>query len=133
MTSKGYILCVDDDDDDCTLLGEAMQEHYPHIDVRFLDSGDKALKYLSEALANFNLPSIIVMDVNMPGLNGLQTLREIKGLLKSQVPVVFLTTTPRNQDILAGQADGASLMKKPTSAHEYSELAHTLVSLLVHS
>ena len=83
------ILVVEDDQATRTLLRDALSEVEGWV-VTVVDDGAKAL----EALTNVQ-PHLIVLDVNMPGLDGLEVyrlLRDRAGL--AEVPVLFVTATP---------------------------------------
>lgn len=127
MDKSKYILGIDDDEDDSSLLGEALQKANPACRLHFIKSGDQAIKYLTEAMQNNDLPGLIVLDINMPAMDGRDTLLEIKKLLADiYIPVLFLTTTPRNEDLFLGESQGITLMAKPRSTKGYDELAKTI-------
>ena len=70
---------------------------------------------------------LIVLDINMPGMDGRDTLIEIKKLLGMiYIHVLFLTTKPRDEDLLLGERQGITLMAKPRSMKGYNELAETI-------
>ena len=95
MIARKYFLCIDDDEDDCSLLNEALQKFDTNVKLHFAKSGDDAVLILRDNLRNHNLPELITLDINMPGLNGWDTLIEIQTILGDKfVPIVFLTTTP---------------------------------------
>ena len=71
MSKKHIILIVDDDTDDREIIRDAfMTNHKDHREYLFMESGDKLLEYL-EATDNGNLTSLIMLDLNMPGKDGL--------------------------------------------------------------
>ena len=132
MKNGKYILGIDDDEDDSSLLAEALRKADPVYGLRFIKSGDMAVTFLNEALQSNDLPSLIVLDVNMPGMDGRETLIEIKKLLgDAYVPVLFLTTTPREEDLSLGESQGITLMEKPRTMKGYDELAKTILGSLL--
>jgi len=132
MDSKKYILCIDDDEDDCSLLAEALHGEKPAYRLHAVKSGDLALQFLADALQNNDLPELIVLDINMPAMDGKETLVQIKKLLGGlYVPVLFLTTTPREEDLLFGEVRGVTIMAKPKSMKGYGDLAKTIFDSLL--
>lgn len=131
LPAGDYILCVDDDEDDCNLLGDSVKKTGKKIELIFLESGEEAIDFLTEGSQQNHLPKLVILDINMPRMNGTEVLLTIRNKLKLNVPVVFLTTTPRNQDILIGENNGASLMAKPKHLAGYDLLVDTIFRSLI--
>jgi len=116
------IVLAEDDADDRLLLKDAVSEcHWPS-DLRFVQDGQELLDYLlrrgkyrppNEAPR----PGLILLDLNMPKMDGREALREIKadGELR-RIPVVVLTTSQAEADVEAMYGLGAnSFIPKPVS------------------
>ncbi len=132
MTDHKYILCIDDDEDDCLLLGEAVAHELPSFEIKFMMSGDAAVLFLKRALENDNLPALITLDINMPGMDGTETLAHIQDLIgKNRVPILFLTTYPGDEELVMAEKNQISVMAKPRSAKGYDDLAKTVSYMLV--
>jgi two-component system response regulator len=131
MRTNQYLLCVDDDPDDCTLLKEAMERHTDTVNLEFIHSGSEVVEFINTAISDSRLPALIVLDVNMPGMDGKNTLLEIEKILPVYIPVLFLTTTPRDVDIVFGERHKAALLAKPRDVKGYDELARTILDLFV--
>jgi CheY-like chemotaxis protein len=100
-TSAGHVLVVDDD----PLILEVLRTllHLRHLEVSCASDGSGALELL-EASA---LPDVVVCDVMMPGLDGLEVCRRIKRDRRfAEVPVILLTARDRAEDRVAGEAAG---------------------------
>src|SRR6478672_4505540 len=111
MSRDGYILCIDDDEDDCILLNEALIKSDPSLDLKFIMSGDEAVNFLTDAMEKQKLPKLITLDINMPGMNGNETLTHIKKLIgKNPIPIVFLTTYPGNDELFLAEKNHISVM-----------------------
>lgn len=114
MTSEtdlhGYILIVDDLDENLQVLGNILMEN--NYDVAAASSGDEALDILRE---EENLPNLILLDVMMPNKNGWDTCREIKLDPKMKdIPVIFLTAKAEVEDVVSGfDAGGVDYVTKP--------------------
>lgn len=78
MNHDYKILIVDDDPEDHFIMQEYFAEAGLGDAVVFRENGEEALSYLAEQPVN-GLPALIVLDLNMPVLNGLQTLTMLKG------------------------------------------------------
>ena len=92
-TAPTYILFVDDDDDDRQLLQDCCEQLGLGLRARFLPSGEAVFWFLSTLSGFEAYPSLIVLDVNMPGMGGAETLLRLKRHSRyRQIPVVVHTT-----------------------------------------
>lgn len=104
------IMLVDDDPDD-NYIHQLVIDEWGHCEaVRVVENGTDALGYLSDAKApGYIRPEVILLDINMPGMNGFEFLDEYHKLadnLKSHVVVMMLTTSLNPTDAhRAGQFD----------------------------
>lgn len=92
LMTKGPILIVDDDNDDQEIYADAIKEIGIPNEIRFFASGQKALDYL---LLTGEQPFIILSDVNMPLMNGIQFKEKIQQdnyLREKSIPFVFIST-----------------------------------------
>ncbi len=130
-SSAKTIFIVDDDPDDRQVILEAFLENNPHIDYVFIESGEELLASLNSDELNF--PSLILLDLNMPGMLGLQTLREIRANKTfSQIPIVILTTSTLTADRKASYELGAScFLNKPSSYKQLVVLANAILQLWI--
>lgn len=105
------ILCIDDDDDDRELINGVIKEVDSSYDVLTASSGEEALRLLEKVE---KLPNLILLDINMPGMGGKETLRKIKESNKlSSVPVVVFTTSTNPSDVAFFSNFGVSVHTKP--------------------
>jgi DNA-binding response OmpR family regulator len=105
------VLLVDDEKEFVTTLAERMQLRGLDPEVAF--SGEQALKILEHSL-----PDVIVLDLKMPGINGLEVLRKVK---KShpQVQVIILTGHGSDRDEAAARRLGAfDHLQKPVDIND---------------
>jgi CheY-like chemotaxis protein len=125
-TSK-WILLAEDDPKDAQLTIRALAESHAPRDVVLARDGTEALKYLqgarppSGAAADVFPPCVILLDLKMPKMDGLEVLREIKSnpRLKS-IPVVMLTSSRQEQDVAQSYEFGANAyVVKPVSFAEF--------------
>ena len=120
------IILADDDEDDRLLAQDAMEAAGSNYRCTTVCDGQELLDFLrcegNYALNSPNqLPSVILLDLNMPILDGRETLRLLKQDPKlSSIPVVILSTSSAEEDIAEGYGLGASsYMVKPS---EFSAL-----------
>ena len=110
---KHLILLVDDDPDHALLAREAIESvHGGAIDIVHASDGPAALELLTPA---DRLPNLILLDINMPGLDGFEVLRRIKGDERLRViPVVMLTSSNDERDVARSYGLGSnSYVQKP--------------------
>lgn len=87
-----YVLIVEADEDNRYSLYTAFNNVGWTVPLKFMDSGELALKYLQQLSPPF-YPTLIILDMNMPGLNGHEVLALIrKGEAMRNIPVVFYSS-----------------------------------------
>jgi CheY-like chemotaxis protein len=113
------VLHIDDDEEDRMLLEGALKEQDPHIIVRQADSGSAALSFLKQSKHFNDLPCLIVLDMNMPDMNGKEVLNEIKKdkELASLPLVIFTTASKKTYEDLTAK-NNIELITKPSSPSE---------------
>lgn len=109
------ILCVDDDIDDLSFLTDAIHDVEPGVDVVERKNGLEAINYLKEAKLANNLPCLILLDINMPFLDGKQTLEKIRTELELEnLPVIVLSSSQNPNDKALFLSKGVDMYTKPT-------------------
>lgn len=110
------VLCVDDDADDRELVCFTIGEIDSTLKVEHAADGVAALSYLEKAKAEDALPCLVILDINMPKMDGKQTLAEIKkdGEL-SELPVVVFSTSSNPADKMYCERYGVELVTKPSN------------------
>jgi CheY-like chemotaxis protein len=127
------ILIADDDADDRMMASEALEESRLANDLRFVEDGEELLDYLYHrgrfaAAGESPRPGLILLDLNMPRMDGREALREIKGdpALRS-IPVVVLTTSKAEEDIYRTYDLGVnSFITKPVQFEGLVEVMRAL-------
>jgi CheY-like chemotaxis protein len=121
------VLYADDDLDDKEWVRDACKDMNASLDMRFVSSGKDVLTYLSGA-APEEYPSLIVLDLNMPELDGRQTLKKLKAdPVYQQIPVIIVSTSSNVVDKEVCRRLGASLyLTKPDSHKEWREIVQIL-------
>lgn len=105
MNSDDYILLVEDNDDDAALTMSALKRHAA-ARVRIAGDGPAALDLLA---AEPILPLLILLDLKMPKMDGIEVLKRLRAEARTEkVPVVMLTSSSRRTDMDAAAAAGAN-------------------------
>lgn len=128
------IILTDDDIDDRTFLLEALHRNQFNGHCLQAENGQALLhllKYTAEEAANI-LPDLIVLDLNMPILNGYEVLKQLKDDRSLHtIPVVVLTSSCRPQDETWCQDAGCfKFYRKPFSISGYDSIATDILSIL---
>jgi two-component system, response regulator len=134
------ILLVDDNDDDVVLIGESFKESRFLNLMHVVNDGVEALAYLRREgkYKSAVLPGLVLLDINMPKMNGFEVLQAMKADPQLRtIPVVMLTTSTRDVDIARSYDSGAcSFVSKPVDLEKLKEvikqfaLYWTLVSIV---
>jgi CheY-like chemotaxis protein len=115
MIQKPFILIADDDQEDRYLLHTAFEEIGRSNDIFLVENGLQVFTYLDSSLEQTNMPSLIVLDLNMPILNGMETLLRLKAHnIYKDIPVIMFTTSVHEVEKEKCLAIGAAdFIKKP--------------------
>lgn len=123
------ILCIDDDADDLQLLSEAVQRIDPQCHIIKAFDGLHGIALLQEMHNRQQLPSLIVMDINMPKLDGKQTYVRLQSdETLATIPVVVFSTSSSPMDKLFFQSKGAAFITKPIRFEQLLQVASELLS-----
>lgn len=126
-TDKHIIIYAEDDLDDLFLVKQAFETHN-HIEVIHAADGHQALQMLEDMLHKKTLPCLVILDVNMPVLNGRETLQAIRNHPQlGRLPVVLFTTSNNPADIAFAKGLNASFITKPIDYRDLENIAKTFV------
>jgi len=132
MTELKRILLAEDDANDVELTLAALGEHRLANEVVVVRDGAEALDYLChrgkfEGRANGN-PALVLLDIKMPKVDGLEVLRRIRSDEKlRRIPVVMLTSSREERDVVDSYNLGVNAyVVKPVAFHEFVESVKSL-------
>ena len=125
------ILLVEDNPDDIELTLRALKANNVTNEVRIVRDGAEALGCLLPASRQADaepLPTLVLLDLRLPKVDGLEVLRRMRGDLRTRlVPVVILTSSKEEQDVVKGYSSGAnSYVRKPV---DFAQLAAAVQQL----
>ncbi|PYU33486.1 MAG: hypothetical protein DMG28_07940 [Acidobacteria bacterium] len=128
------IVLVEDNPADVLLVRKALQEKGIKCELTCFETGEKALKNLSQEgrLA----PDLILLDLNLPGADGVDVLRKICSIPRlSEVPVVILTSSESPSDIQRTARIGAArYIRKPSRLEDFlTEVGRAVEEMLLRS
>ena|SRR5436190_11390395 len=122
------VLCIDDDDDDTELFREAIGTVDSSCVCLTVSKAMDGLRILKNAI-----PDIIFLDINMPMVDGRETLRRIRAISElSNIPVYMLSTTMDEDEFGSFRNVGATgCLSKPKTFHELCAMLHDVLGTLV--
>jgi two-component system, response regulator len=127
------ILLVEDNPDDTALTVRALEKNNVGNRLVVLRDGVEALDFLFCRNANTDrdpndLPQLILLDIKLPKINGLEVLRQIRADPRTQLlPVVILTSSKEEQDLIEGYKNGVnSYIRKPVDFTQFVETVREL-------
>jgi CheY-like chemotaxis protein len=129
MSKKHIILIVDDDTDDREIIRDAfMSNHKDHREYVFMENGEKLMDYLGEADHDL-MPALIMLDLNMPGKDGREVLKEIKSSESFRhIPTIVFTTSGSQKDKQMAYDLGANcFITKPDTFNKLVELTNSIM------
>jgi len=131
MSKKNVILIVDDDLDDREIIRDAfMSNHKNHREYLFIENGDLLLQYLEDGDGSES-PALIMLDLNMPGKDGREALKDIKGSERFRhIPTVVFTTSSSQKDMQVSYDLGANcFITKPDTFNKLVEITRSIAQL----
>ncbi len=120
------ILLVEDNEGDIVLTTQAFKKAKVYNGISIARDGEEAVRYLKKegVFVNAETPNLILLDINLPRLNGLEVLAEIKNDKKLlSIPVVIMTTSKSEKDIMESYTKHANCyVIKPGDFTKFSEV-----------
>jgi two-component system response regulator len=118
---SSYIVLVEDDPDDEELTILALKEDHIANELVVARDGAEAINLLLGPAARQEPPQLILLDLNLPKLNGLEVLQRTRADDRLRfVPVVMLTSSSQDEDIVAAYLHGAnSYVRKPVVFEQF--------------
>jgi CheY-like chemotaxis protein len=128
MKESLKVLLIEDDMDDVELLKEAFADNKVEYEMEVIMEGDRVKPFLQNA--EF-IPSIIIMDLNLPKTDGKEILKDIKSTdAFKAIPLIVFSTSSSKEDIEYAYSLGANkFITKPTTIAGWNETIEVIVHL----
>jgi two-component system, chemotaxis family, response regulator Rcp1 len=123
-----HILLVDDNEGDILLTREALDDARIVNKISIAYDGLEAIRFLKKQPAGANTPDLILLDINLPKMNGTEVLAIIKNDPElKRIPVIMLTTSSAEKDILASYDNHANCyITKPVDLEMFMNVVRTI-------
>lgn len=123
-----HILLVEDSPADAALVRTALREGRFYCTLDLAEDGEEALDYLKGKVEGARRPDLVLLDLNLPRLNGRDVLAAMKADASlSLIPVVVLTTSDVERDIEASYRLGAvGYVTKPLDVNDFFRAIHAI-------
>jgi CheY-like chemotaxis protein len=127
MDKSKSILLLEDDTVDVMTIKRALKQLNVDNPLKLAGNGEEGLRYLNQTT---ELPGLIILDINMPKMNGLEFLEQIKKNEKWRViPVVILTTSlDQNDKWTSFQLGITGYMVKPVDYNRFKDMMATVIN-----
>jgi CheY-like chemotaxis protein len=129
-TSEKELIVVyaDDDPDDIELVTEAFEHYGANVTLKTFSDGLTILSFLKNLSVVDNIPCLIILDINMPGMNGKECLKQIRHIdLFKDVPVVLFTASVSDRDKEFAKLYRAGFITKPLSTVQMEVIAANFI------
>lgn len=123
---SAFIALIEDNPDDEALTLRALRKNGIANEVVVLRDGAEALEFLLRP--NAPLPSLVLLDLKLPRVDGLQVLQQLRATPHtSLLPIVILTSSSEERDVVEGYRLGAnSYIRKPVDFQQFTEAVRQL-------
>jgi CheY-like chemotaxis protein len=129
IAPRSIVVYADDDPDDIELVEEAFRQFANNVELHTFQNGSQALSYLKNLQDDEPMPCLIILDINMPMLNGKETLVRLRQLDKYEgVPVVLFTTSSMPLDKTFAQRYSAGFVTKPLGFEQMELIAKQFIN-----
>jgi CheY-like chemotaxis protein len=127
ISTKPLILYAEDDFDDFESIKEALGQLSDQHQLVHAKNGQEAVSFIENSVT---LPSLVVLDLNMPVMNGKEVLQWIKDKDDfKNIPTMIFTTSSREEDVKLCQKHGCTFFRKPTLYRDLLHVAQTMLNL----
>lgn len=126
-TSKSVeLLLIEDNPDDAEVTMRTLNKHNLANRIEWVKDGAEALHFLfgnGEPAGDFHIPRVILLDLRLPKVGGLEVLQRIKSDPQTRhIPVVVLTSSTQDQDVVKSYDLGAnSFVSKPVKFEDFAD------------
>jgi two-component system response regulator len=128
------VLLVEDNPTDVFVMKDVLREYGLDLELRVAEDGDHALRYLEELERTENLqcPALVLLDLNLPKVSGVEVLRRLRGASRCRnVPVVVVSSSIADSDQASTrELNVQAYFEKPSDLNAYANLARIIKEAL---
>jgi CheY-like chemotaxis protein len=119
LPPKSLVLYADDDPEDIELVSEAFEVYAPNIQLKTFADGIELLNFIETIDPFHPAPCLFILDINMPRLNGKETLRRLRRIdTFADVPAVLFSTSSLPADAIFAKSFNAGFVTKPLHTNQ---------------
>lgn len=127
-TPENIVFYADDDTDDLELVQDAFSRYTNNVEVVTAKDGLQAISYLHSLQEHKTIPCLIILDINMPVLNGRDALKKIKEMPHlTSVPVVLFSTSSSPLDKEFAKKYNAGFVTKPLDVSQMEMITELFI------
>ena len=128
ISPKHIILYADDDEDDRLLLEDSFMPYSSNIEMVCMVNGFEVISYLESLHVLDPMPCLVILDINMPLIDGKEALKKIRSMNRfKDVPVILFTTSSQEKDKFFAEKHNAGFLTKPIDAEQMKMIADTFI------
>jgi CheY-like chemotaxis protein len=126
--NKNIVVYADDDIDDIYLVKDSFSLYSKNVELVTFPDGLGALSFLRNMVKNSIIPCLIILDINMPGMDGKETLSNIRNFEElKEVPVILFTTSNNPVEKKFAEKYGAGFITKPIDSEQMERITHQFI------
>lgn len=128
LPPKNLVLYADDDPDDIELVSEAFSIYSRNIELLTFKDGVEMLSYIESINPFQAAPCLFIIDINMPRLNGKETLKRLRRIEEfAEVPAVLFTTSTLPSDESFARNFNAGFVTKPLHTNQVHQIVDQII------
>lgn len=125
---KHLVLYADDDREDLHFVRKALSCREPDIELKTFQDGDQLLQFILNRDNNSPSPCLVILDINMPAMNGRETLQRLRTLKEyKDVPVILFSTSTIPHDFAFAEKYKAGFFTKPLNERQMNAIIEKFV------
>jgi CheY-like chemotaxis protein len=126
--NKNIVVYADDDIDDLNLVKESFSRYSKNVDLITFQDGLEALSFLRDLTETETVPCLIILDINMPGMDGKETLTHIRKFDELRnVPVIMFTTSNSIREKAYAEKHGVGFITKPIDFQQMERITNEFI------
>ncbi|MCW3112668.1 MAG: response regulator [Segetibacter sp.] len=128
MSAKNVVLYADDDPDDIQLVREAFYNYSQNVELVTVADGLEALSFLKNLSSEDPAPCLIILDINMPRMDGKEALMKVRQMKRfEEVPSILFTTSSQQRDKDFAEKYNAGFLTKPIDYTQIDVIASKFI------